>query len=401
MASDDVNALATQQSIKAYVDSQVTAQDLDFVGDTGSGQVDLDSQTFQVTGTPNEIVTTAAGLTLNVSLPDNVTIGNNLDVTAALNANGDTNLGNATSDTITATGRFDSDLVPSADSTYDLGSSTLYWRNVYADNIGIGTTGTIGDDIVTRNLKVTGISTFIGNMHLLDNSNQFKLGAGSGTLFLRGDSANNISYLEHGAAGDFLIKSDGDIKFTRYSGGPHEKYAIFNRDSSIDLYYDNALRFQTSGIGVTITDQLDVNNINVSAGGTFGSFVDINADLDVDGQTEVDDLNVAGVSTFVGVGTFSSNLFVGGNLEVKGTSKFEGGTLSFGDSDTDNVVFGADIDSNIIPDDDSTYDLGSTGQRWRKIWVDDIGIGGTYFLGVDIETRHCLLYTSPSPRDRG
>ncbi len=103
---------------------------------------------------------------------------------------------------------------------------------------------------------------------------------------------------------------------------------------------------------------------------------------------EVDNLYVAGLSTFVGVGTFNSHLYVGGNLEVKGTTKFEGGTLTFGDSDTDNVVFGADIDSDIIPDDDSTYDLGSTGQRWRKIWVDDIGIGGTYFLGVDIETRH-------------
>jgi len=33
--SDSPTALATQQSIKAYVDSQVTAQDLDFQGDSG------------------------------------------------------------------------------------------------------------------------------------------------------------------------------------------------------------------------------------------------------------------------------------------------------------------------------------------------------------------------------
>ena len=37
MASDSPTALATQQSIKAYVDSNVTAQDLDFAGDTGTG----------------------------------------------------------------------------------------------------------------------------------------------------------------------------------------------------------------------------------------------------------------------------------------------------------------------------------------------------------------------------
>lgn len=46
MSSDSNVHLATQQSIKAYVDSQVTSQDLDFQTDSGVGSVDLDSQTF-------------------------------------------------------------------------------------------------------------------------------------------------------------------------------------------------------------------------------------------------------------------------------------------------------------------------------------------------------------------
>ena len=79
------------------------------------------------------------------------------------------------------------------------------------------------------------------------------------------------------------------------------------------------------------------------------------------------DLYVTGLSTFVGVGTFNSHLYVGGNLEVKGTTKFDGGTITLGDAANDNVVFGADVDSHIIPDDNITY---------------------------------CLLYTSPSPRDK-
>ena len=307
---------------------------------------------------------------------DDVNVSGVSTFAGTLNANGDVNLGDATSDTITATGRFDSDLIPSADRTYDLGSPSLYWDKVYATNIGIGTGGgTIGDDLTIRHLLVTGISTFKDNMFLDSDNAGFYLGENgtSAPLQLAGDNANGHAYIQHQAAGDFFIRSDGTFNFTRWSGGPHEKYATFNRDSTVDLYYDNGLRFQTSGIGVTITDQLDVNNINVSAGGTFGSLVDINADLDVDGQTEVDDLNVAGVSTFVGVGTFSSHLYVGGNLEVKGTTKFEGGTLTFGDQDTDNVVFGADIDSNFIPDDDDTYDLGSSTQEWRNLYLDGIG----------------------------
>lgn len=74
MSSNSATALATQQSIKAYVDTTVTAEDLDFAGDSGTGAVDLDSQTFTVAGTANEIETAASGQTLTVGLPNAVTI---------------------------------------------------------------------------------------------------------------------------------------------------------------------------------------------------------------------------------------------------------------------------------------------------------------------------------------
>jgi len=74
MSSNSATALATQQSIKAYVDNQVTGEDLDFAGGSGTGAVDLDSQTFTVAGTANEIETSASGQTLTVGLPNAVTI---------------------------------------------------------------------------------------------------------------------------------------------------------------------------------------------------------------------------------------------------------------------------------------------------------------------------------------
>ena len=78
-----------------------------------------------------------------------------ITVTGAGVFNGDVDLGNATSDTITATGRFDSDLVPSSDDARDLGTSLLEWQDLYLDgtaNIDILTAdaGTVGGaDIVT------------------------------------------------------------------------------------------------------------------------------------------------------------------------------------------------------------------------------------------------------------
>ena len=51
MASDSATKLPTQQSVKAYVDSQVTAQDLDFTADSGGALgIDLDSETLTFTG---------------------------------------------------------------------------------------------------------------------------------------------------------------------------------------------------------------------------------------------------------------------------------------------------------------------------------------------------------------
>ena len=51
MASNSATLLATQQSIKAYVDTQLTAEDLDFQADSGGAlSIDLDSETLTFTG---------------------------------------------------------------------------------------------------------------------------------------------------------------------------------------------------------------------------------------------------------------------------------------------------------------------------------------------------------------
>ena len=50
MSSDSATHLATQQSIKAYVDSTVTAEDLDVTSDSGTIDIDLDSETLTIAG---------------------------------------------------------------------------------------------------------------------------------------------------------------------------------------------------------------------------------------------------------------------------------------------------------------------------------------------------------------
>ncbi len=73
-----------------------------------------------------------------------------------------------------------------------------------------------------------------------------------------------------------------------------------------------------------------------------------------------------------GVG-IAKNVNIGGNLTVTGTTTFNGGTLTLGDANTDNIVFGGEVDSNIIPDDDNTHDLGSSSKQWKDIYIHGVG----------------------------
>ena len=98
------------------------------------GTADVDSITAA------GISTFAANLDVNADLDvdgisnlDDVAIAGVCTVTGDLTCNGDVDLGNATSDTISATGRFNTDLVPSTDGNRDLGSSTLEWEDLFLD----------------------------------------------------------------------------------------------------------------------------------------------------------------------------------------------------------------------------------------------------------------------------
>ena len=72
MASDSATLLPTQQSVKAYVDSQVTAQDLDFQADSGGAlSIDLDSETLTFTGGTG-VDTSGAGNAVTFSIDSTV-----------------------------------------------------------------------------------------------------------------------------------------------------------------------------------------------------------------------------------------------------------------------------------------------------------------------------------------
>ena len=67
----------TADNLASYVTARVN---LNFLGDTGTGVVNLDTQNLTISGTLNEIETAASSQTLQIGLPDSVTITNNLTI---------------------------------------------------------------------------------------------------------------------------------------------------------------------------------------------------------------------------------------------------------------------------------------------------------------------------------
>ena len=80
-SNDNDTTIPTSAAVKDYVDTNITAQDLDFQADSGGAlSIDLDSETMVFAGTANEVTTSASGNTVTIGLPDNVTIAGNLTV---------------------------------------------------------------------------------------------------------------------------------------------------------------------------------------------------------------------------------------------------------------------------------------------------------------------------------
>jgi hypothetical protein len=136
MASNSATALATQQSIKAYVDSASSGQTLSIAGTSGTGTVNLSTQTLTIAGTTNEIEAVASGQTITVGLPNDVTIGNNLIVTGNLTVNGTTTTVNSTVTTIDdPVITLGGDTSPSSDDNKDRGIE-FRWHNGTSAKIG-------------------------------------------------------------------------------------------------------------------------------------------------------------------------------------------------------------------------------------------------------------------------
>ena len=187
----------TQSNTRAY---SVTDNSIIFTSAPAAGVV-IQVRHIGFGGASSQTITGFYGRTGNVQLKstDNVDV-NNLTadgtVTVAGNStlNGSVFLGNSSGDVIGATGRFETDLVPSTSGTRDLGTNSLQWKTLETVNVNATGIITASGGLDAIGIQSAGINMTVGVITALNF-------VGSGNTFLYDASTQTVDISIAGGGG--------------------------------------------------------------------------------------------------------------------------------------------------------------------------------------------------------
>ncbi len=204
MASNSATKLATQQSIKAYVDSQVTAQDLDFQGDSGGAlSIDLDSESLTIAGGTG-VTTTGSSNTVTVAVDAAQTgITSLLATDIKIGEDNETKIDFETANEIHFYANnteqvylADNIFGPQSDSDVDLGTTGVRWKDAYIDTITTTGNVTVGGDLTISGDDLTMATNTAGNLLIADGTNY------------NPTAVSSLSEISTVAGGDLLLAVD-------------------------------------------------------------------------------------------------------------------------------------------------------------------------------------------------
>lgn len=169
VGNSTVNTVITSSSID--VDGTLAAGNTTIAGFANISGT-LASGNTTVTGFANVSGTLDVGN--NVTITGTANVSGNLNVGTDLAVDGNTTIGSNSSDIITINALLSSNVIPSANLTHNLGSSTLRFAEVFAGNV-VATNASFNDLAVSGNLIVSGTLTTIDTENLVIEDSLIKL----------------------------------------------------------------------------------------------------------------------------------------------------------------------------------------------------------------------------------
>jgi hypothetical protein len=378
MASDSATAIATQQSIKAYVDSQVGTVDtlseiLANGNTTGANDIDVDAaQKVQFRDAAIYINSSVDGQLDIVADTEIQIAATTIDINGAVDVSGTALVTGVL--TTTAATVFNGGFASNADSTLGtdkkvqfrdaaiyINSSVDGQLDIVADTeIQIAATtvdlnGNLdvsGTALITGVLTTTGEITANGGIALGDND---KATFGSSDDLQIYHNANQ-SFIEDAGTGDLYIRAADNLRIQSY--GDNEDMIKAVKDGAVTLYHNNATKLATTATGIDISGTVTATGTSVFAS------LDISGDIDVDGTTNLDVVDIDGAvdmaSTLAVGGVVTANAGV-----VVDNFTLDGTTLALSSGDLT-----LDVAGDIILDADGGdiffKDGGTTISTWQN-----------------------------------
>jgi len=120
-----------------------------------------------------------------------LTVTGNIDVTGNVTIKGNIQIGDALTDTVVINAAIKSDLIPETDNTYDLGSTSFKWKDVYARNLYATNLYTESFDVGNLNFTDTTISTTTNSDLILDPTGTGRVRLGNFAIL--GNTITNVA----------------------------------------------------------------------------------------------------------------------------------------------------------------------------------------------------------------
>ena len=313
-----------------------TDLELSSIGNLSIGELfyNTDKQVLQIgTGNSNVTLSRLGINTGSIEFTGDITLGGNIF------------LGDEVTDTITITGKFDSNLVPSSSNQFDLGSATKQWKDVHA------ITGYFGNGIVSGSSQIIEslpIGTVSGSSQInYINLNSIPSGIVSGSSQVDYDSIQNQPTTITSGQASAITTNTAKTGIT--SG---QASAITTNTSKVG-YTDALVKEKLDADGVIsgssqVTTSLDLRYEEISSG----------TNTLVSGSSQVDYSSLSGINNniisassdtsqvdmIINGGSISANLKGG---VVSGSIQILGGSTILSSSNENFNTFSSSVDSRL------------------------------------------------------